>query len=109
MMDRDGFSLVEVLVALVVLEVGLLGAVGMTLQAQRTLRVIVAHEAASLAVETVADSLALAGWAGAGHRITDEGELRWSIGGSGVVTVSFEGRQDLRLQVGFAVGGIRAP
>ena len=53
-----GFSLVEVLIALVILEVGLLGAVGMTLQAQRTLQVALTLESVSQAVEGLADSLA---------------------------------------------------
>ncbi len=104
-----GFSLVEVLIALVVLEVGLLGAVGMTLQAQRTLQVALTLESVSQAVEGLADSLVRAGWSGAGSRVMDEGELRWSRGGSGMVTVTFEGHRDLSLTLGFPVGGASAP
>ncbi len=37
MISRTGFSLVEVVVALVVFEVGVLGTLAMTLQAQKTL------------------------------------------------------------------------
>ena len=109
MTDRRGFSLVEVLVALVVLEVGMLGAVGMTLQAQRTLRVAQTREAVTQAVEALADSLTRFGWTGAGRRLMDEGELSWWIGAAGIVTVSCEGRRELRLEVGFPVGGTPAP
>ena len=104
-----GFSLVEVLIALVVLEVGLLGAVGMTLQAQRTLQVALTLESVSQAVEGLADSLVRVGWSGAGSRVMDEGELRWSRGGSGIVTVIFEGPRDVSLMLGFPVGGVSAP
>ena len=51
MRSRAGFSLVEVLVALVVFEVGVLGVLAMTLQAQKTLLAAVALESASRAVE----------------------------------------------------------
>ena len=104
-----GFSLVEVLIALVILEVGLLGAVGMTLQAQRTLRVALTLESVSQAVEGLADSLARVGWSGAGSHVMDGRELRWSRGGSGMVTVTFEGHRDLSLTLGFPVGGASAP
>ena len=103
------FSLVEVLVALVVLEVGLLGAVGMTWQAQRTLRAALTREAVTRAVEAVADSLTRHGWAGPGRRATNEGELRWSIAEEGIVTVSFQGHRGLRLAVGLALEGSLAP
>ena len=105
MIGRHGFSLVEVLVALLILEVGLMGAVGMTVQAQHTLRVALAHEAVSQVVEALADSLTRFGSTGAGHREMDGGELRWSVEGSGTVRVTFQGRRNLRLEVGFLIGG----
>jgi len=88
---RSGFSLIEVMIALVVFMVGLLGAVGMTLQAQRTLEKAEALDAASRAVATVADSLFLNGWSGAGARMVDRGEVRWSSRAGGVVTVTYDG------------------
>ena len=88
---RSGFSLIEVMIALVVFMVGLLGAVGMTLQAQRTLEKAEALDAASRAVATVADSLFLNGWSGAGARMADRGEVRWSRRAGGVVTVTYDG------------------
>ena len=105
----SGFSLVEVLIALVVLEVGLLGGVGMTLQAQRTLQVAMTIESASQTVEGLADSLVRSGWSGAGSRVMDRGEVRWSRGGSGIVTMTFEGHRDLSLTLGFPMGGGFAP
>ncbi len=113
MTDRRGFSLVEVLVALVVLEIGLLGAVGMTWQAQRTVRATETHEAVTRAVEALADSLTRAGWTGPGRRAMAGGELRWSLAGAGVVTISFQRDRESRLEVGLpvggSVGGARAP
>ena len=91
MRSRGGFSLVEVLVALVVLEVGLLGALSMTLQAQKTLLAAVALESASRAVEWLADSLSSAGWGGPGSIETEQGLIRWTREADGLVTVTFQG------------------
>ncbi len=91
MRSRSGFSLVEVMVALVVFEVGLLGVLAMTLQAQRTLLAAVASESASLAVEWLADSLSHVGWGGPGSIEIDHGLIRWTREGDGLVTVAFQG------------------
>lgn len=99
----------EVLVALLVLEVGLMGAVGMTLQAQRTLRVAAVHEAVAAAAGAIADSLARVGWTRSGDRRMNEGELSWSLDGSGMARVTFQGHGTLRLEVGFLTGGTSAP
>ena len=50
----------EIIVALVVFEVGILGVLAMTLQAQKTLLAAAASESASRAVEWLADSLSFA-------------------------------------------------
>ena len=91
MRSRGGFSLVEVLIALVVLEVGLLGVLAMTFQAQKTLLAAVALESASRAVEWLADSLSFAGWGGPGSIETEQGLIRWMRGGDGLVTITFQG------------------
>ena len=91
MRGRGGFSLVEVLVALVVLEVGLLGALAMTLQAQKTLLAAVALESASRAVEWLADSLSSEGWGGPGSIETERGLIRWMRDADGLVTITFQG------------------
>ena len=100
---RGGFSLIEVMIALVVFVVGLLGAVGMTLQAQRTLEKAEALDAASRAVATVADSIFLNGWSGAGARIADHGEVRWSSQADGVVIVTYDGGSRPALRVGLVL------
>jgi hypothetical protein len=82
---------VEVVVALVVFEVGILGVMTMTLQAQKTLLAATALESASRAVEWLADSLSFAGWGGPGSVETEQGLLRWERDVDGFVTVTFEG------------------
>ena len=91
MSGRGGFSLVEVLVALVVLEVGILGVLAMPLQAQKTLLAAVALEDASRAVEWLADSLSSTGWGGPGSIETEQGLIRWIREAGGLVTITFEG------------------
>ncbi len=103
MTSERGFSLVEVLVALLVLEVGLLGAVGMTLEAQRALRIASAYELAARQVAAIADSIVVTGWGGVGSHRTDAGELRWHAAGPGLAMVSLRGR-GVALEVGFSVG-----
>ena len=66
MTGRQGFSLVEVLVALLVLEVGLMGAVGMTVQAQRTLQLALLYERVAEVAGATADSLVRVGRAESG-------------------------------------------
>ena len=91
MRGRGGFSLVEVMVALVVFEVGLLGVLAMILQAQKTLLAAAAMESASRAVEWLADSLSFAGWGGPGSIETEQGLLRWTREEGGLVTITFQG------------------
>ncbi len=91
MRSRGGFSLVEVLVALVVFGVGLLGVLAMTLQAQRTFLAAAALESSSRAVEWLADSLSFTGWGGPGSVETEQGLVRWTRGAGGLITITFEG------------------
>lgn len=95
--------------ALIVLEVGMLGAVGMTIQAQRTLSRIAILEAAAQAVESVADSLSRAGWSGPGSRVLAGGDIRWARGGDGLVILTFRERGGSVWSVGLHVGESRAP
>jgi hypothetical protein len=82
---------VEVMVALVVLEVGILGVLAMTLQAQRTLLAAKSLESASRVVELLADSLSSYGWGGPGSIDTERGLIRWTRDAGGFVLVRFEG------------------
>ena len=73
-----GFTLLEVLVGLVVLEVALLGAVGTLTLAQRLLSSAELIHLATQGTAEVADSLEKAGSVQAGGLITDWGRVRWS-------------------------------
>ena len=103
MRSRGGFSLVEVLIALVMFEVGLLGVLAMTLQAQKTLSAAVALESASRAVEWLADSLSFAGWGGPGSIETEHGLIRWRREADGLVTVTFRGSPGASGSVGLGL------
>ncbi len=83
MRSRNGFSLAEVLVALTVLEVGLLGAAGTLVLATSVLRQARDVEWAVQGAREVVDSLSLNGVAGAGERDTDFGRIEWSVESAG--------------------------
>lgn len=102
-----GFSLVEVLVALVVLEVGLLGVVGMTVLAAGTMARAVERQRAAGSLEVVADSLLRYGVMGSGERELDLHRIRWSTGGDvtdvRVLRIRDDGSDgELLLEVGMA-------
>ena len=104
MRNRGGFSLVEVLIALVVLDMGLLGVLALTLQAQKTLLAAVALESASRAVEWVADSLSSTGWGGPGSIETELGSIRWMREADGLVTITIEGGPGSSGSIGLSLG-----
>ncbi len=93
----------EIMVALVVFEVGILGVLAMTLQAQKTLLAAAASESASRAVEWLADSLSFAGWGGPGSIETEQGLLRWTREADGLVTVTFQGGPGASGSVGLSL------
>ena len=109
MRSRAGFSLVEVLVALVVLEVGVLGVLAMTLQAQKTLLAAAALESASRAVEWLADSLSYAGWGGPGSIDTEQGLIRWTREADGLVLVTSQGGPGASGSVGLSPAQSNVP
>ena len=80
---RRGFTLVELLVALLLLEVGLLATTGMILLAQRSLNLAELTVRATLEAEALADSLLVAGSGGGGNLPRSWGELRWGPDPSG--------------------------
>jgi prepilin-type N-terminal cleavage/methylation domain-containing protein len=83
---RDGFSLAEVLVALTVLEVGLLGAAGTLVHATSVLRQARDVEWAVHGAREVVDSLAVNGAEGPGQRETEFGRIEWSVESAGQLT-----------------------
>lgn len=93
-MTTRGFTLVEVLVAVVVLEVGLLGVVGTLVLAARELGEARRLERVVAALEVVYDSLRAVGEAGSGDRQLDGGVLAWEAGAGGALRVEYrrEGR-----------------
>jgi Tfp pilus assembly protein PilV len=77
---RRGLTLVEVIVALVVLEVGFLAVVGtLTLAGRLVTRAELLH-AASQDAAALADSLVRAGASGSGERLTARARVSWSPG-----------------------------
>jgi prepilin-type N-terminal cleavage/methylation domain-containing protein len=80
-MTRRGFTLVEILIAMVVLEVGLLAVCGTLWLAARTLTRAEALERAVAALEGVYDSLAAGPSAPDGARSTPRGRVVWTSAG----------------------------
>jgi hypothetical protein len=94
MVRGAGFTLVEVLVALVVVEVGLLGVLGSLILAARTLSRAELLERGTAEVHRAYDSLALGAVAGEGEREAPLGWLRWEVGAGGEAFVTFEFPRD---------------
>jgi uncharacterized protein YfiM (DUF2279 family) len=90
---RSGFSLVELVLALLVFQVGLLATAGMVLVAQRNLLRAEQTMRGILAAGLVADSLEELGEAGSGQRSYLWGDVSWApasdaIGGLTVAAFS---------------------
>lgn len=90
---KSGFTLVEVLVALVVLEVGLLGVVGTLLLAARHLDEAQALEGAATVMERTYEELreGLPSGEGtaSGREVVPGGEVRWEVLGGDMFRVEF--------------------
>jgi len=87
---RGGFTLVELLVALVLLEVGLLGVVGTLVLATRTLAGAEARQDGVLRARLLLDSLARVEGSGQGDIMEPWGRGSWSRTGSGAVRLRLE-------------------
>jgi prepilin-type N-terminal cleavage/methylation domain-containing protein len=88
---RRGFTLVEVLVALVILEIGVLGAMSLLALAGRTMARAERLENAVAAVEGVADSLTLAAAIADGSRSLPGGAtLEWRAAPGGAFSVRLD-------------------
>jgi hypothetical protein len=75
---KTGFSLVELVLALLVFQIGLLATAGMVLLAQRSLLRAELTVRATLASDLVADSLEEVGEASTGRRGYAWGEIAWT-------------------------------
>lgn len=91
-MTRRGFSLVEVLVALVVLEVGLLGVLGTLVLAARTLNEAQVLEHGVAAMDEVYRRLGMGLLPLSGRDSVVGGEVLWDNVGDGLVRITFRPR-----------------
>jgi len=82
-----GFTLLEVVVALLLLEVAVVGAAGTLLVASSTLQRAERMERASTAAEGVLDSLRSASRLESGARVHDDGRIRWLVDEEGAVSL----------------------
>ena len=81
---RRGFTLVEVIVALMVLELGLVGCVATLLLAARVLNEARRLHVATQTATGVADSLLAGRASGGGERLAEWGRVRWTPGADGM-------------------------
>jgi type IV pilus assembly protein PilV len=88
---RAGFTLVELLVALTLLSVGVLGATGTLLAARATLVDAERLHVATQAAADVADSLLAVPAPGAGSRDAPWGRLSWSVDAGGLRVTADDG------------------
>ena len=89
---RRGFSLIELLVALVIFLVGLLGVAGLVVMAQRTLTRSDLILRGTLAAWRVGDSLATSEERGSGELSRGWGLVSWGPGEGGSVRIVATGR-----------------
>ena len=87
---KRGFTLAEVIVALVLLELGVLGAFGVLLVASRTVARAERVEIASLLADEVADSLASEATVSSGSLDRSGYVVTWTAFGTGAFSVTVE-------------------
>lgn len=97
---KSGFSLVELIFALLVLQVGMLATAGLVLLAQRSMLRAELTVRSVLETGWLADSLASSGGGGSGTRVYPWGQVSWplapdGLGGIRVVAVSVLGGDTL--------------
>jgi len=104
---RPGFTLLEVVVALLVLEVAVLGAVGTLALASSTLARAERTELAAAEAEGVLDSLSAGLTPGVGERTFRGGVVRWTASEDGTLTVAALGVTGDTLLVVHSVARVR--
>ena len=101
MRDGSGFTLIEVIVSLLLLEVCVIGIAGMLTLSSRTLRRAESLESVVADAEGVLDSLRALRSPGAGAKSTRGGSLTWSIDADGEIALigaTDEGATVMRVQ-----------
>ena len=86
-----GFTLLEVVVALLLLELGVLGAVGTLTVASRQLGEAERIERIVTEAEGILDSLAGTASPESGSREVAEAVIEWTVGGGGTITLRATG------------------
>jgi type II secretory pathway pseudopilin PulG len=100
-----GFTLIEVVVALLVLEVAVVGAVGTLVLASTALRRAEALERAVATTEGVLDSIARTRTVGTDSVSYGEGYVHWTMDDSGRATLrALDGRGDVLFELRAVVG-----
>ncbi len=84
---RGGFTLLEVLIALLILEIAVLGVLGTVVVTGQTLGRAALLERAVAKAEGVVDSLDGAATLESGERAFADGEVAWTVTDSGLVVV----------------------
>ncbi|MEJ2204648.1 MAG: prepilin-type N-terminal cleavage/methylation domain-containing protein [Gemmatimonadota bacterium] len=87
--SNAGFTLVEILIAVVLLEVGLLAVLGTSILARRVLTRAEIVERGAAEVERTYDSLSQGWSSGSDGRTGPSGWVRWEVGERGTVRVDF--------------------
>jgi prepilin-type N-terminal cleavage/methylation domain-containing protein len=104
---RSGFSLIEVLVALVVLEVGLVGCAGTLVLAQRQMAAAERLHRATQAAAAAADSLLARDAVGSGESSGSWGRVTWSPADGGVLVRAEDPARAPLLEWWIPLGGTR--
>jgi len=103
-----GHTLIELLVALVVLEVGLLAVVGTCVLAARLVSRAEVLEWGVAEVQRTLDSLAAVQGVGSHRQASGPGELRWDVRGDGAVSVEYAVGDSVLIAVEGRVGAAPA-
>jgi type II secretory pathway pseudopilin PulG len=86
-LERRGFTLLEVVIALLVVELAVIGGVGIMVLASATLTRAERLQTASASAQAVLDTLMSSGVMGDGTAAYTGGELRWQVEESGEVAL----------------------
>ena len=87
-LSRRGFTLVEVVMALLVVEMAVVGVLGTMALAARTLRRAERLEAATGRAEAVLDSLRRGAAPGSGRDVFDDVAVVWTVDSAGAVELT---------------------